>query len=85
MLYGSVTWCICQKEIVILQRTERAMVRSMCEVTLMDKKSAIDAMQMLDLNEEKDMLARSNSIRWYGRVLSKDMNNFLTSAFDFRV
>ena len=39
MLYGSETWCLGQHEIGILKRTERAMVRSMCGVKLMDKKS----------------------------------------------
>ena len=31
MLYGSETWCWRENEMVILGRTERAMVRSMCE------------------------------------------------------
>ena len=37
MLYGSETWCLGQNEMGILQRTERAMVRNMCGVKLMDK------------------------------------------------
>ena len=51
MLYGSETWCVGQNEIGILQKTERAMMRSMCEVKLMDKKSIKDLMQMLDLKQ----------------------------------
>ena len=39
MLHGSETWSLGQNEISILQRTESAMVRSMCRVKLMDKKS----------------------------------------------
>ena len=77
MLYGSETWCLGQNEIGILQITERAMVRSMCGVKLVDKKSTKDLMLLLDLNESMDQLVRANSVRWYGRVLRKDKNNFL--------
>ena len=61
----------------MLQRTERAMVINMCGVKLMDKKSTKDPLQMLDLNETVDHLAKANSVRWYGHVLRKDKNNFL--------
>ena len=54
MLYGSETWSLGQNEIGILQRTERAMVRNMCGVKLMDKKSTKGVMQILDLNETVD-------------------------------
>ena len=37
MLYGSETSCLGLNEIEIMQRTERAMVRSMCGVRLIDK------------------------------------------------
>ena len=54
MLYGSEAWSLGQIEIGILQRTEGAMVRNICGVKLMDKKSTKDVMQMLDLNEAVD-------------------------------
>ena len=54
MLSGSETWSLGQIEIGILQITEGAMVRNMCGVKLMDKKSTKDVMQMLDLNEAVD-------------------------------
>ena len=69
----------------ILQRTERAMVRSICGVKLMDKKSTKDIMQMLNLNEAIDQLAKANNVRWYGHVLRKDKNCFLRRALDFKV
>ena len=50
MLYGSETWCLVQNEIWILQRTERAMLNSMCGLNLMDKKLTKDIMEILDLN-----------------------------------
>ena len=61
----------------MLQRTERAMVRNMCGVKLMYKKSTKDRMQMLDLKETIDQLAKVNSVCWYRHVLRKDKNNFL--------
>ena len=36
MLYGSEAWCLRESEMEILQRTERSMVRTMCEVQLKD-------------------------------------------------
>ena len=32
MLYGSKTWCLRENEMVILRRTEKAMMRAMCGV-----------------------------------------------------
>ena len=34
----------------------------------MDNKSTKDLMQMLDLSETIDLLAKANSVRWYGHV-----------------
>ena len=38
MLYKSETWCLRENEMIILKRTERAMVKSMCGVKLVDKR-----------------------------------------------
>ena len=43
----------------------------------MDTKLTKDLMQMLDLNETIDQLAKANSVRWYGNILRKDKNRFL--------
>ena len=45
----------------------------------------IDKMQMLDLNETVDQLAKTNSVHWYGHALRKDKNNFLRRTLDFIV
>ena len=60
-------------------------MRNMCKLKLMDKKSIKDLMQMLDLSETIDQLAKANSVRWYGHVLRKDKSNFLRRALDFKV
>ena len=85
ILYGSEKWSLGLNKMEILQRTERAIVRNMCRVKLMDKKSTEDLMRMLDLNETIDQLAKANSDRWDGHVLRKDKNNFLRRALDLKV
>ena len=42
MLYGSETWCLREKEMGIMRRTERAMVRAMCGAKLVDRKNTED-------------------------------------------
>ena len=85
MPYGSETWCLGQNEMGIMQRTERAMVRNMCGVKLMDNESTMDVLEMLDWNETMDQLDKANSSRWYGDVLIKDKNNFLRRSLVLKV
>ena len=84
ILYGRETWSLSQNEIGILQITERAMVKNVWS-EINGKKSTKDLMKMLDLNETIDQLAKSSSVRWYGHVLRKDMNNFLRRTLNFKV
>ena len=84
MLYGSETWCLGQNEIGILQGTERAMVRRMFGVKIVDKKLTKYLMQMLDMNETID-LAKANCVRWYGHALRKYKKNIMRRALDLRV
>ena len=42
-------------------------------------------MQMLDLNETMDQLARANGVSWCGHVLRNDRKNFLRRTLDFKV
>jgi len=63
ILYGSETWCLGEKELSILRRTERAMVRAMCGMKLMDRKSTDELMDMLGLNETVDKMAIASGVR----------------------
>ena len=47
-------------------------MRGMCGLKLMGKKLTRDLMQMLDLNETMDQLARANCVCWYGHVLRNE-------------
>ena len=67
ILYGSETWCLEHSEMGILRRTEKSMVRAMCEVQLKDRIRPKDL--MLGLNGSMDQLTMANSVHWYGHVL----------------
>ena len=85
MLYGSETWCLKKDLMENLQRTERSMVRAMCEVQLKDGIGSIDLMFMLDLNKAMDKLSMASSVHWYGHVLSREGDHVLRRALDFEV
>ena len=75
----SETLCLRESEMVILRRTERAMVRSMCGVKLVDRKKIEELMEMLGLKETLDRMAKANGVRWYGLVIRRD-NSILKKA-----
>ena len=62
MLYGSETWSLRENEVAIFRRIERAMIRAMCGVKLMDKKNTEESIVMLGLKETKDKLAKANGV-----------------------
>ena len=64
MLYGSETWHLRETEKAVSRRTERAMVRSMCVVKLVDRKKMEDLMEMLGLKETFNRMAKANGVRW---------------------
>ena len=72
MLYGSEAWCLREKEMAILRRTERAMIRVMCGVKLLDRRNSEELMDMLGIKESLDRMTKASSIRWHGHVLRKD-------------
>ena len=85
MLYGSETWCLRESEMAILRRTERAMVRSMCEVTLVDRKNTEELMETLGLKKTLDRMAKANGVRWYGHVIRREDDNILKKAMMMEV
>ena len=85
MVYGSETWCLRENEVAILRRTEKAMIRAMCGVKLMDKKNTEELMGMLGLKETVDKLAKANGVRWYGHVLRRQDDDILRKALEFSV
>ena len=84
MLYGSETWCLREKEMAIL-RTERAMIRVMCGVKLLNRRNSEKLMDMLGIKESLDRMAKASSMRWYGDVLRKGYENVIVKALKFEV
>ena len=85
MLFGSETWCLREKEMAILRRTERAMIRSMYGIKLLDQRNREELMGMLGINESLDRMAKASSMRWYGHVLRKEDENVIVKALNFEV
>ena len=85
MLCGSETWCLRENEMMIVRRTEGAMVRSMCGVKLVDGKNTEDPMKMLGLRETLDKTAQANGVRWYGHVVRRDEESILKKAMVLQV
>ena len=81
ILHGSEAWCLKESDMIILQRTERSIVREMCGVQLIDRNGSTDL--MLGLRETMDRLA--NSVHWYGYVLWREDSHVLRRALDFEV
>ena len=49
MLCGSEAWCLREKEMAILKRTERAAIRAMYDVKLLDRKNSEELIDMLGI------------------------------------
>ena len=62
MLCGSETWCLRKNEMAIFRRTEKAMVRAMCGVKLIEKRRSQQLMSLLDLKDTLDKLARASRV-----------------------
>ena len=69
MPYGSETWCLNDRELTILRRIEKAMLKAMYGVKLMDRKSSSELMTMLGLIVSMEMAAKANALRWFGHAL----------------
>jgi len=65
----------------ILRRTERTMIRVMCDVKLMDRRNTEDLMAMLGLEESLDKMAKASSMWWCGHVLRRQQCFIEGSAF----
>ena len=62
MLYGSEMWCLRENEMAILRRTEKAMMRAMCKVKVIEKRTNQELMSLLNLNDTLDGLARASRV-----------------------
>ena len=70
---------------VILRRTERAMVKAMCGAKLMERRRTEDLMEMLGLKETVVQMTKVNGVRWYRHVLRRGDGHVLRKALKFEV
>ena len=63
MLYGSETWCLRENEMAILRRTEKAMMRAMCGVKIIEIRMSQELMSLLGLKDTLEGLARASGVR----------------------
>ena len=61
MLYGSETWCLRENKMAIL-RTKKAMMRAMCKVKVIEKRTNQELMSLLSLKDTLDRLARASQV-----------------------
>ena len=85
MLNGSEACCLREKMMAILRRTERATIRALCDVKLLDRRNNEELMDMLGIKESLDRMAKASSMRWYGHVLRKEDENVIVKALKFEV
>ena len=62
MLCGSKMWCLRENEMAILRRTEKAMMRAMCKVKVIEKRTNQELMSLLNLMDTLDGLARESRV-----------------------
>ena len=56
----------------ILRRTEKVMMRVMCEIKLIKKRRSQELMSLLGSKDTLDGPARASGVQWYGHVLKRD-------------
>jgi hypothetical protein len=67
MVYGSETWAAKVENVRRLVRTESAMVRWMCGVTLKDRQSSRDLLDRLGVEDVGDVVRRGRLL-WFGHL-----------------
>ena len=85
MLCGSKAWCLRENEMAILRRTEKAMMRAMCVVKMIEKRRSQEHTSLLGLQDTLDGLARASGVRWYRHVMRRNNGDVLRRALDFQV
>src|SRR6266568_2183306 len=77
LFYGSVTWPMKVEDARRLLRTERAMVRRMCGVTLSCRKKSEDMISRLGIECVTEVVRRSR-LRWFGHLERMERDKLAT-------
>ena len=84
MLHGSETWPVRKENVVALQRTDMRMVRWMCGVKLKDRLPSNELRERLGIDDIA-LVLQQNRLRWYGRVLRKDDDDWVKKCMEYEV
>ena len=85
ILYGCEAWCLKENEKPFFRRMERAMVRVICGLRVLDKTTTEEQKDKLGLEETVDGLATANGVRWYEHVLRRNDDSVLRVALDLEM
>ena len=69
----------------ILKKTEKAMMRAICGVKIIEKRRSQELINLLGFKDTLNGLDRASGVRWYGHVLRRDNDDVLRRALDFKV
>ena len=84
MMYGGETWPVRVEEVRRLVRTERAMMRRMCGVRLVQRINCEVLHERLGVEKVEDVLRRSR-LRWFGHLERMDGENWVSACRDLEV
>ena len=76
LLYGCETWAVKKEDTHRIVRTDRAMIRWICGVSLKDEKSSEELLKLLDI-EDIELKMRNDRLRWYGHVERKGKDDWV--------
>ena len=77
LTYGTETWAMKKANLHSLERTERMMVRWMCEVSLKDRKRSVDLYSLLGVQSVAEVV-RQSRLRWLGHVERKSGDDWVS-------
>ena len=84
LVYGSETWPMRVEEVRRMERTERAMVRRMCGVTLSNRIKSEEVNKRLGIVGVMETV-RKGLLRWFGHVERKEGGDWVSRCRDLQV
>ena len=84
MLNVSKSWAVNAEQEAKLERAEMRMVRWMCGVSLIEKKTNAELRESMGIEKTSDVMGHSR-LRWMGHVLRKEGNDWVKKSMEMTV
>ena len=84
LLYGCETWAVKEEDTVRLERTDHAMIRWICGVSLKDKQYTSVLLDRLGLMSVREVMRRKR-LRWFGHVERRGEDNWVSGVRTLKV